>query len=76
MMLFEMQFLGRHHWERITQIKPHLISKYAARSGPGAVGFLDTVIKDMTKELKVLLHHHFVGAGKVIFKPVKLSTAC
>jgi hypothetical protein len=45
-----------------------LISKYAACSGPGAVGFLDTAVNDMTKKLKVLLHLHVLWVGTTIFK--------
>ena len=51
-----MQLFGRCHGKALGEIKTHLVTKNRARAGAGAVGFVVTVVKNMTHEIEVLLH--------------------
>ena len=53
---FQVQFLGRDHWEPVRQIKPHLMAEDAKGAGPRAIVFPDTVLAHALEEIEILLH--------------------
>ena len=42
-----MALFGGDEGETVSQIKAHLVAKYADRAGAGAVGFFRAMLKDM-----------------------------
>ncbi len=52
----EVQFFGRDHREALGEIKPHLMSENAGRSGAGPVGFLYSFMENSSHQVVILLH--------------------
>ena len=59
----EVHFFGGNQRKPLGQVKTHLIAKHAARSGAGAVGFLDAMDEDMPHKVFVRGRNDAVGAG-------------
>src|SRR6187200_2388756 len=53
---FCMNFFCSNKRKTFSQIKPHLVAKCANCTGAGSVMFLHAIIKNMLKQIEVLLH--------------------
>ncbi|GAB4024757.1 hypothetical protein GCM10028809_02850 [Spirosoma gilvum] len=52
-----MDFLGGQQWKALFQIETHLITKYTNGAGAGTVGLASALLKNVAKEVVVLLHN-------------------
>jgi hypothetical protein len=53
---FHVNLLGSHERKPLLQVKAHLVAETALRSRTCSVRFMGTRVKDMMKEIEVLLH--------------------
>ena len=53
---FEGHFFGGDEREAVLQVEAHLVAKYAAGAGAGAVGFSGSRVEDVAEEVVVGLH--------------------
>ena len=49
----EVKLLGRHQRKSFREVESHLMTKYAAGSRAGAVGFVDAVVEYVLNQVKV-----------------------
>ena len=51
-----MQLLGGHHRKALRQVEAHLPAEDRAGAGAGAIGFLDTMIENMSHQIEIGTH--------------------
>ena len=71
---FEVQLFGSYQRKAILQVEPHLVTKAAERAGAGTILFLNAILQDMPKEIKVLLHGRNLRQDRNM--PFKKNPSC
>ena len=51
-----MKLLGSYERETFSEIKPHLVSKYASNSSAGSVRLINSVLHNVLEKIVVCLH--------------------
>ena len=67
---FKVQFLGSYKGKSFLQVKTHLVTKNADRTGTGTVRFFHPIIQDMLQKPEVLLHACKLEKGRDYLEPV------
>lgn len=52
----QMELLCGDHWESISEVKPHLVSKHREGSSARSVTFFDALVQDVFHQVEVRLH--------------------
>ena len=61
---FEENFLGRDQGKSGTQVKTHLMTKYAVGACARSIGFESAVFSNMAHQIEVLLHGRCLRCAK------------